>query len=250
MIFFLEHWHEVVYGLLAFVFIMIYILHLFPDLKIARAMEELLHRETLLIVVLVFVAITAIRVETATEHIKVGTEEIVGSLTEELRSENLARVEKLESMDELFAEMNLARQHSTREIRMLRLWGESSEDLSRISSQAAIWYREMDQWIKGSPGRLIYRIIGVHDQKSEDLFKRQCEDAALRGGRVIRKVDGILRDPDLNIVIFDQREVFLIVNPTGDLIEAISAYRIEDNDFALFMTDLFRALMARAQSCQ
>lgn len=245
----LEHWHEIAYGVLALVFVVIYVLHLMPNLKISHAMEEFLHRETLLIVVLVFVAITAIRVERVSDHVKVGTEEIVSSLSKVLSSEGLARVEAANSIDELFATLNLARQHTSREIRMLRMWGDSPQDLSATSRQAAIWYEEMDQWIKGAPGRILYRIIGVHDQASENLFDQQCSDVAKRGGRVIRKVAGILRDPDLNIVIFDQREVFLIVSPTGDLIEATKAYRIEDGDFAVFMTELFSALMARAQVC-
>ena len=250
MFWILEHWHEIAYGVLALVFVIIYVLHLIPNLKISRAMEEFLHRETLLIVVLVFVAITSIRVETVSDHVKVGTEEIVGSLTDVLRSEGLARVEQLDSIDGLFAELNLARQHSSREIRMLRLWGDSPETLSEISSQAAIWYGEMDQWINGAQGRILYRIIGVHDKASEEIFDQQCREAALKGGRVIRKVDGILRDPDLNIVIFDHREVFLIVNPTGDLVEATKAYHLEDSDFAVFMTEVFSTLMSRAQSCR
>lgn len=246
----LEHWHEIAYGILALVFVIIYILHLIPNLKIHRTMEEFLHGETLLIVVLIFVAITAIRVEKVSNHVKFGTEEISGSLGDVLRSEGLARVEAANSIDELFATMNIARQHTSKEIRMLRMWGDSAEELSTLSSQAAIWYGEMDQWIQGAPGRILFRIIGVHDQVSEDVFNEQCRESARRGGRVVRKVDGILRDPDLNIVIFDQREVFLIVSPTGDLVKATKAYHIEDGSFAVFMTELFTSLMARAASCQ
>lgn len=245
----LEHWHEIAYGVLAVIFVAIYVLHLLPNLKVSRAMEELLHRETLLIVILVFVAISAIRVERVSDHVKVGTDRIVRSLSEVLQSEGLAKVETAASMDELFAELNLARLRSSKEIRMLRLWGESSEDLSSRSSQAAIWYKEMDGWLKAASGRLLYRIIGVHDQASEELFQYLCKEAAASRNRVIRKVEGILRDPDLSIVIFDDREAFIIVSPTGDLVEAARAYRIEDRDFARFMTDLFSALMVRAQAC-
>lgn len=245
----LEHWHDIAYGVLAVIFVTIYVLHLLPNVKLSGAMEEILHKETLLIVLLVFVAITAIRVEKVSDQVKVGTEEIVGSLSDVLKSEGLARVQPVDGMDELFAQLNRARMRSSRDIRMLRLWGESGEDLSSRSRQAALWYEEMDQWLKASPGRLLYRIIGVHGPESEEVFLSQCRQAAGSGNKVIRRIEGILRDPDLSIVIFDQWEVFLIVNPTGDLVEATNAYRVEDDGFAKFMVDLFSALMARAEKC-
>ena len=58
----LQHWHDAAYLLLAAIFIITYVVHFLPGMKDSK-LKKLLEVETILMVVLIFVAVIAARVE-------------------------------------------------------------------------------------------------------------------------------------------------------------------------------------------
>ncbi len=108
MSYLLLHWHEVAYLLLAIIFVATYVVHFLPGLKDSK-LKKLLEVETILMVVLIFVAGIAAQVDKVAQEMEKQDDlfnEIVG---EALREKGLAKIREIESASDMYSAMIAAR---------------------------------------------------------------------------------------------------------------------------------------------
>jgi hypothetical protein len=244
----LAHWHEVAYLLLAAIIVAIYIVHFLPTLK-HSPLRKILEAETILIVILICVAIIAARVETVSHDVEERTGLISGTLDEVLRTEGLARVQRIDGIEELFAELNAARQRAGKEIRLTRMRIENPADLETLAGETRLWYEGMDNWLNSVRGRVFYQVIGVSNEKVQAWFDGECADGGGSANRGMRRVESMPNAPQLNYAIFDKAEVFIVASPLHGLLAATRVYHVEDEGFAEFIASAYDDLYRGATPC-
>jgi hypothetical protein len=242
----LLHWHEAAYLLLATMFIGIYIVHFLPGLKDSK-LKKLLEAETILMVILVFVAIIAARVETVSNEME-RRDRLTGDLVDRaLREKGLAKFREINSATELFAALNAARDRASKEIRITQLQAKTAGDLT--AGETGRWYQEAERWLDAAPGRILYRVVGVANEEMERWFEDQCSRHGLATNRGLKKILGGRDLPRLNLVIFDRREVFMVASPLSGPAEAMQSLHVEDPDFANYFAAYYDKLFAGAGAC-
>lgn len=135
----LLHWHEAVYLLLAIIFVTIYVLHFFPGMKDSK-LRKILEIETILMVVLVFVAVIAGRLEKVSHKIDKQDDFFSEIVDDALRGKGLAKIREFKSASNLYGELSAARERSTKEIRLARLRAMSVDDL--LTGESTILYKK------------------------------------------------------------------------------------------------------------
>lgn len=244
----LPHWHELAYAILAIVFIAIYILHFMPGMKDSK-LKSLIQAESILLVVLVFVGIIAVRVETVVTHIEEIADRVNQSLDDFLAGADIARVERLDNLEESYLFKNRALQETKNEVRIYRFREETGTDLMTFSEQAKLWYGQLETWVTGQPGRAVYTVVGTPTPKMEQWFIEECAESVGQGNRLVKNLEEELRAPRMNFVVFDRREVILVAHTASGLVGVTNAYRVEDEGFATFFARFHRELMTGAESC-
>ena len=113
----LQHWHDVAYLLLAIIFVAIYVVHFLPGMKDSK-LRKILEVETILMVVLIFVAVIAARVEKVATEVDKQADHFNEVVADALREKGLAKVREFDSASDLYNELIAAQKRSTKEIRL------------------------------------------------------------------------------------------------------------------------------------
>ena len=101
MSYLLLHWHEVVYLLPAIIFVVDYVVHFLPGMKDSK-LKKILQVETILMLVLVFIAIIAGRVEKVAQKMDKRDDFYIEIVDDALRGKGWAKIREFESASELY----------------------------------------------------------------------------------------------------------------------------------------------------
>jgi len=104
MSYLLLHWHEVAYLLLAIIFVAIYVVHFLPGMKDSK-LRKILEVETILMVVLIFVAVIAARVEKVAQEMDKQNDSFNEIVDHALRGKGLAKIREIESASDMYSEV-------------------------------------------------------------------------------------------------------------------------------------------------
>jgi hypothetical protein len=246
MSYFLLHWHEVVYLLLAIIFVAAYVVHFLPGMKDSK-FRKILEVETILLVVLVFVAVIAARVEKVANEMDKQAAYFNEIVDDALRGKGLAKIRQIESASDMYSEVIAAQERSTKEIRFARLWEKSTDDM--LTGSPARVYKEIDEWLDADSGRVFYRVVNIADEGMEKWFEEECARKSESMNLGMKKIEGNRNIHRMSFAIFDDREVFLIARPLSGPFEATKTVHIEDPVFASFMVAYFDQIFEGATGC-
>ena len=246
MNFLLQHWHEAAYLLLASIFIVIYIVHFLPGMKDSK-FKKFLETETILMVILVFVAIIAARVEKISHETDERAEAFVNMFDGALQEKGLAKVREISSATDLYRELGAARERSTKEIRITQLRAKSVDEIS--AGKTALLYEETEKWLDAASGRVLYRVVNVAGQGMENWFEEECSRTAGSTNLGLKRIEDKKHSPRMNIAVFDDREVFIVASPLSGPVEATKTVHIEDPVLASYMAAYFDQLFKGAAGC-
>ena len=244
----LKHWHEWAYGLLALVFIIVYIIHFLPGAKDSK-LKQLIQTESILILVLIFVAIIATRVESVVTHVDIQAKEATDTLERLIQGEGYAKVQKISSLELLFQNLNDALERSEEEVRIVRFREKTALNIQAHSQQAKLFYSKITDWLDDKPGRALYTIIGTPDQEMTNRFEDLCRESEGKGNQVIGALKEELSAPRMNFVVFDKREAFLVAHTSKSLVQTSDSYHIQDENFARFLRRFHYDLLNRSVPC-
>ncbi len=248
----LQHWHEVAYLLLAIIFVVVYVVHLLPGMKDSK-LKKILEVETILIVVLIFVAIIAARVEKVAQEIDIRSDSFIEIVDDALRGKGLAKVLEFERVSDLYSELIAAQERSKKETRLARLRAMSADDL--VTGDTTLLYKKIGEWLDADPGRVLYRIVNVAGVGMESWFEEECTRKRESKNLGLKKIKGSSDAPRMNFAVFDDREVFIMAHPLSgphplsDPFEATKAVHIQDPVFASYMADYFDQIFNVAAGC-
>jgi len=242
----LLHWHEVVYLLLAIIFVAAYAVHFLPGMKDSK-LRKILEVETILMVVLVFVAVIAGRVEKVAREVDKQDEFLSEIVDDALRGKGLAKIRKIESASDLYGELIAAQERSTKEIRLARLRAMSADDL--LAGKTTLLYKEIGEWLDAASGRVLYRVVNVAGDGMERWFEEECARKSGSKNLGLKRIEGNGNAPRMNFAVFDDREVFLMAHPLSGPFEATKAVHIEDPVVASYMVAYFDEIFEVAAGC-
>lgn len=244
----LSHWHHIVYFGLAAFFIVIYIVHFLPFKGTGR-LKALIETENILILVLIFVAIIAYRVEqieTHTESKWEGTIESIDRLESRMGS---AKIERLESLDLFRRAMSEALIRTQHEVWATAFRPESLTELVEHNPQTGVWLSDLDRWRKAESGRNYRRLVGIGNDTQRQWFQDECGNRSKLPTMILRAIEMPYDHTFVNVVVFDDDEVFLTFRKRKDIYETALRYRIFGKEFATFGKTYFSSLWANANSC-
>ena len=253
MSYFLQHWHELAYLLLALIFIAAYVVHFLPGMKDSK-LRKILEVETILMVVLIFVALIAVRMEKIHEEVEkqdVFFNEIVDNA---LREKGLAKIREFESASDLYGELIAAQKRATKEIRLGRLRAMSADD---ILTDPKLLYKNIEEWLDADPRRVLYHIANVAGDGMENWFEEECTRKSGSKNLGMKRIEGNRNAPRINFAVYDDREVFLMAHPQSesnphplsDPFEATKAVHIKDPVVASYMAAYFDQIFEVADGC-
>ena len=248
----LLHWHEVAYLILGIIFVAAYVVHFLPTKKGSK-LGKFLEVETILMVVLIFVAIIAVRVEKITDELDKQSDHYIETLDDALRGKGLAKVRHIESASVLNTALNKALERTTKEVRLARLREMSVDDLLTITVTRA--YTNIGEWADAAPGRVLYHVVNVGGDGMERWFEEECTRMSGSKNLGLKKIESSSGAPRLNFTVFDDREAFIMAHPlsgSGPLsgpLEATKAVHIEDKAFASYMVNHFDQILKVAEGC-
>jgi hypothetical protein len=242
----LQHWHEVAYLALALIFVATYVLHFLPGMQDSK-LRKLLEVETILMVVLIFVAIIAARVEKVAHEMDERAEVFSGLIDDALRDKGLAKVREIGSATELYGEMSAALGRSSKAVRITRLRAGSVAELK--TGRTGGLFEETEAWLDAAPGRVLYRLASVAGEGMERWFEEECSRTAGATNLGLKKIEGSGSSSRMNLAVFDDREVFLIASPMSGPVEATKTVHIEDPVIAAHMAIWFDQLFESADGC-
>ena len=156
MSYLLLHWHEVVYLLPAIIFVVAYVVHFLPGMKDSK-LKKILQVETILMLVLVFIAIIAGRVEKVAQKMDKRDDFYIEIVDDALRGKGWAKIREFESASELYGELIAAQERSTKEIRLARMRAMSADDL--LTGNTTLLYKKIGEWLDAALGRVLYRVV-------------------------------------------------------------------------------------------
>ncbi|MGB6290460.1 MAG: hypothetical protein WBF36_10055 [Desulfobulbales bacterium] len=233
------------YLLLAIIFVAIYIGHFLPGLKNSK-LRKILEVETILMVVLIFVAVIAARVEKVSSKMDMQANYFSEIIDDALRDEGLAKIQEFDSASDLYNELIAARKRSTEKIRLGRLRAMSADDLL---------YKNIEEWLDAAPGRVLYRVVNVTGEGMESWFDEECTRRRGTNNLGLKKIEGKRDVPNMNFAVFDDSEVFLMAHPQSDSpplsvpFEATKAIHIKDPAVATYMATYFDQIFEVATGC-
>ena len=210
MSYLLLHWHEVVYLLLAIIFVAAYVVHFLPGMKDSK-LKKILEVETILMVVLVFVVVIAGRVEKVAREMDKRDDFFSEIVDDALRGKGLAKIREIESASDLYGELSAAQERSTKEIRLARLRAMSADDL--LTGKTTLLYKKIGEWLDAASGRVLYRVVNVAGDGMERWFEEECTRKSGSTNLGLKRIEGNRNVPRMNFAVFDDHEVFLMTHP-------------------------------------
>jgi uncharacterized protein YktA (UPF0223 family) len=210
-------------------------------------LKKILEVETILMVVLVFVAVIAARVEKVANEVDKQAEFFSEIVDNALREKGLAKIREIESASNMYNEVIAARARSTKEIRLARLWEKTTDDI--LTGKPALLYKEIDEWLATDPGRVLYRLVNVADEGMDRWFEEECARISESTRMGLKKIEGSRSAHRMSFAVFDDREVFLIARPLSGPFEATKTVHIEDTIVASYMAAYFDQIFEGATGC-
>lgn len=252
MSYLLLHWHEVAYLLLVIIFVVAYAVHFLPGMKDSK-LKKILEVKTILIVVLVFVAVIAGRVEKVAREMARRDVFFSEIIDDALRGKGFAKIREIERASDLYGELIAAQERSTKEIRLARLRTMSADDL--LTGKTTLLYKKIGEWLDAASGRVLYRVVNVAGDGMERWFEEECTRKSGATNLGLKRIEGNRNMPRMNFAIFDDREVFLMAHPQSGPhrlsgpFEATKAVHIQDPVVAAYMVVYFDEIFEVAAGC-
>ncbi|WP_299013056.1 hypothetical protein [uncultured Photobacterium sp.] len=244
MLHYLSEWHHYVYGILTFIFIGAYVLHFLPQGKLGR-LKGILETETILMLVLIFVAVIAARVEHTGKMANKRWEQA----TALFRREGFQEFKTITSTEQIFRELSDALSHTKKEIWATGFRPDTPKILTNYSSAAAGWYEDLDQWANAQSGRTYLRLVGLNNEATYEWFQEECTKQLNISNRQFKGLEWDEKVPFINMIIFDNDEVFLMFRSDPALIEQTIRYRIRGAEMTKLAREWFQAMWEIAQDC-
>lgn len=243
----LLHWHDVAYLLLAIIFVVIYVVHFLPGMKNSK-LRKVLEVETILMVVLIFVAVIAVRVEKVASELEKQDDSINVIVDNALRGKGLAKINQIQSASDMFNKLSSALEQSTNEIRLARMWAKSADDI--LTGKTGPLYKDVEEWLEKDSGRVLYRVVNVAQEGMEKWFEEECNRKRGSTNIGLKRVEGNRVANSMSFAVFDNREVILMDSPLSGPFEATKAIHIEDPVFATYMATYFDQIFEVATGCK
>jgi len=236
--YFLENWHYFAYALLVGFATIAYIRH-FLDHK-----SKMVTAQSLMMLVLLLVLVIATRME------RLG--DTLSSRLENMEKLNgYARIEKIGNADSMFARLLRELRVADSQIHVTSIRHENPEDFEKQSALAKRWFDELAEWPNHKFGRTLSRVIGVPDAHMKTWFDDLCKKNERKDNTSLRALEWDGKTPIINVVVFDQKETYLVFSPPNGLLAATEFYHISDPNFAqLIVRGYFTYLYQAGTSCR
>lgn len=245
MLSYLSEWHHYVYGILTFVFIGAYVLHFLPQGKLGK-LKAILETETILMLVLIFVAVIAARVEHIGKKADIRWEQA----SDLFRREGFQEFKSITSTDQIFRELSDALSDTDKEVWATGFRPDPPKTLKSYSPGAAQWYENLDKWTNAQSGRTYLRLVGLSNDANHDWFKEECTKQENISNRVFKSLEWNKETPFINMIIFDDDVVFLMFRSDPALIEQTIRYKVSGKEMTRLAREWFQALWEIGQSCE
>lgn len=134
------------------------------------------------------------------------------------------KVERFPNVDEFYSQLNAAIAKGTSTVDLSNVRDEPPKD---FGGAATGWSDKVAEWVEAAPGRSIRRVIAIRSEAMREWALELQQLEARLSGYHVRVVDWVLEAPALNMVIIDEKVVFLAI--TGAEAERTRGLGIEDS---------------------
>jgi len=244
MLSYLSDWHHYVYSILTIVFFLVYVLHFLPGGKIGP-LKAILETQTILMLVLIFVAVIAARVE----HTAKIADKRWKQATALISRQGFQEFKQINTTDAIFRELRETLSHTKKEVWATGIRPDTPEVLSSYSSEAKLWYESLNRWTNTKSGRTYLRLIGLNNDATHEWLQEECADHSNINNKVFKSIEWDPKMPFINMIIFDDNEVFLMFRSDSALIEQTIRYRVRGPEMAHLAKEWFKATWAIAKGC-
>ena len=148
-------------------------------------------------------------------------------------------VELFPGVEPFYRQLAIAREKGTATLDLTHIRDEPPED---FGDEAAGWSDTVAEWLDAGPGRSVRRIISVRSQSMRAWAEHLEQHEASKPGYEVKVVDWQLKAPAVNMVIIDQKVVFLAI--TGDTARRTKALGIEDAVSGEYFSSYYTRLWA------
>ncbi len=223
---------------------LVYVLHFLPGGKIGP-LKAILETQTILMLVLIFVAVIAARVE----HTAKIADKRWKQATDLVTRQGFQEFKQTDTTDAIFRELRNALSNTEKEVWATGIRPDTREVQTNYSSEAKLWYESLDRWRNAASGRTYLRLIGLNNDATHEWLQEECADQSNINNKVFRGIEWDPKMPFINMIMFDDNEVFLMFRSDPDLIEQTIRYRIKGPDMTHLAKEWFESMWAVAKGC-
>lgn len=244
-----SHWHEFAYIAILIIFVIIYIIHFFPSKHVGK-LKALLEVETILMLVLIFVAVVASRVEHVRKNSDKRWEQAITILDRLQQREGFEKVKRIHKTGTYLRGLSKALDQTHNEVLATAFRPEPLDEISEYSLHAEVWFKDLDRWVNGQSGRTYKRLVGFTNEDQKKWFQDQCQKQGRLSSKILRGLDWSRDHSFLNMVIFDDDEVFISLRQTEEIFEGALRYHIKGPEMTKLFKEYFVSLWINAESCE
>ncbi|MGF1756397.1 hypothetical protein L4D76_00235 [Photobacterium sagamiensis] len=244
MLSYLSDWHHYVYGILTIMFFLVYVLHFLPGGKLGP-FKAILETQTVLMLVLIFVAVIAARVE-QTAKIAEKRWEKASAL---INRQGYHEFKQITTTESIFRELSDVLSRTEKEVWATAFRPDTRKVLTSYSSGAEQWYENLNRWTVAKSGRTYLRLIGLNNDETREWLQEECTSHSNISNKLFKGIEWDPSMPIINMIIFDDDEVFLMFRSDPALIEQTIRYRIKGPEMAHLAKEWFKAMWAIAKDC-
>jgi hypothetical protein len=244
MLSYLSDWHHYVYGILTIIFFLVYVLHFLPGGK-TGPLKAILETQTILMLVLIFVAVIAARVEHTAKIADKRWKQASALITRQ----GFQEFQRIDTTDATFRELRSALSNTEREVWATGIRPDTPKVLSDYSSEAKLWYESLSRWTNAKSGRTYLRLIGLNNDATHEWLSEECADHSNINNKEFRGIEWDPKMPFINMIMFDDDEVFLMFRSDPALIEQTIRYRIKGPEMVHLAKEWFEAMWEMSKGC-
>lgn len=257
---FFSHWHDYAYSAILIIFVILYIVHFFPSKHLGK-LKALLEVQTIIMLVLIFVAVVASRIEHVAKNADERWEQAITisdkrweqttTILDKLQlREGFEKVKRIEKTGTYLRGLSKALDQTHNEVFATAFRPEPLDEISSHSTDAEVWIEDLDRWVNAQSGRTYKRLVGFINDDQKKWFQDACQKQVRLSSTIIRGLDLSLDHSFLNMVIFDDDEVFISLRQTEEIFEGALRYHIRGPNMTKLFKEYFLSLWNNAERCK